>query len=99
MPARCLRHARLVSKREFAAQSPGSGQTAGLAHPCGTPALRMPSKIRSFPARKIGLSLSWPARKRWIVKVGSSVSPTRVSACASSSLPRFARAAARKKCA
>ena len=61
----------------------------GLAHPCGTPALHMPSRIRSLPARKIGLSFSWPARQRWIVNVGSSASPTWVSACASPGLPRF----------
>jgi ADP-ribosylglycohydrolase len=59
------------------ASTDAAGWLHGL-HPSGTPALRMPSMIRSFPARKIGLSLSWP-RKRWTVKVESSVSPTRVS--------------------
>src|SRR5271157_5764359 len=47
----------------------------GLAHFSGTPALRMPSRMRSRWARKVGLSLGAPAQKRETVKVGLSVAP------------------------
>jgi hypothetical protein len=45
-------------KHQFAASRLGAAKRRGFAYPSGTPALRIPSNIRSFPARKIGLSLS-----------------------------------------
>jgi hypothetical protein len=61
------------------------------AHPSGTPALRKPTVTRSVCVTKTGLSLSRPRTWRRKVNVGSSASPTWVSARASSNLPRWAR--------
>ena len=47
--------------------------------------------------QKTELSLSAPSRKRFTVKIGLSASPALASTRASSSLPRLADAAARKK--
>ena len=61
--------------------------------------MRMPSLIRSRPARKVGLSLGAVARRRRMVKSGSSASPACAEARASSSEPSRVKAAARMKCA
>jgi hypothetical protein len=63
-------------------------------HPSGTPAISMPSRIRLLPARNVGSLLSMSPRVRRMVKAGSSASPARTEACASSSDPTSARAAA-----
>ena len=49
--------------------------TQAPCHSSGAPALHMPSQIRSRWARKVGLSLGAPARKREMVKVGLSANP------------------------
>jgi hypothetical protein len=63
-------------------------------HPSGIPAIRMPSRIRLLPARNVGSLLSMSPRVRRMVKFGSSASPARAAARASSSDPTSARAAA-----
>lgn len=57
-------------------------------YPSGTPALCMPSRIRSRCARKVGLSLIAMLRHRAMVNAGSIASPACTTARASSTLLR-----------
>ena len=57
-----------------------------------------PPALRPCACRRGGARLPPPFRKRRIVKPGSSARPALTSDCASSSLPKLASAAARKKC-
>jgi len=50
-------------------------RTAGIRHPSGTPALRIPSQARSRWARKIGFLFGTPARNRAMVNVASKARP------------------------
>jgi hypothetical protein len=64
-------------------------------HPSGTPAIRIPSMLRSRWARNTGLSLLMLARKRAIVNLGFTARPAFTSFRASSRIPRCARQPAR----
>src|SRR6516225_9538942 len=54
--------------------------------------------MRSRPPIYTRFSLRAPARKRPIVKLGSSANPALAAACASSILPKYANAAASDRC-